>query len=120
MNKGEKVQPQVCVAGLSQQKFSVNDLRVQENCSYELISQLGAGSVTWAKVGSTSYNLESDYGESGFPSRKPEDHYSSIILFTSMTQLQRNYYWRVNSEPIKSGIICTLQKHSKKNFWEKI
>ena len=50
-NKGEKVQPQVCVAGLSQRKFSVNDLQVQENCSHEPISWLGAGSVTRAKVG---------------------------------------------------------------------
>ena len=37
-NKGEKVQPQVCVAGLSQWKFSVNDLQVQENCSHKPIS----------------------------------------------------------------------------------
>ena len=70
MNKGEKVQPQVCVAGLSQRKLSVNDLQVQENCSHEPISRLGAGSVTRAKVGSTSYNPESDYGESGFSSKK--------------------------------------------------
>ena len=49
-NKGEKVQPQVCVAGLSQRKFSVNDLQVQENCSYEPISGRGeAGSVTRAR-----------------------------------------------------------------------
>ena len=40
-NKGEKVQPQVCVAGLSQRKFSVNDLQVQENCSHEPISGRG-------------------------------------------------------------------------------
>ena len=45
-NKGEKVQPQVCVAGLSQRKFSVNDLQVQENCSDELV---GAGSVIGAR-----------------------------------------------------------------------
>ena len=53
-NNGEEVQPQVCVAGLSQRKFSVNDLQVQENCSHEPISRLGAGSVTQAKVGRTS------------------------------------------------------------------
>ena len=46
-NKGEKVQPQVCVAGLAQRKFSVNDLQVQENCSHEPIS--GRGSVTGAR-----------------------------------------------------------------------
>ena len=40
-NKGEKVQPQVCVAGLSQRKFSVNDLQVQENCSHQPISGRG-------------------------------------------------------------------------------
>ena len=40
-NKGEKVQPQVCVADLSQRKFSVNDLQVQENCSREPISGRG-------------------------------------------------------------------------------
>ena len=40
-NKGEKVQPQVCVAGLSERKFSVNDLQVQENCSDEPISGRG-------------------------------------------------------------------------------
>ena len=40
-NKGEKVQPQVCVAGLSQRKFSMNDLQVQENCSHEPISGRG-------------------------------------------------------------------------------
>ena len=49
-NKGEKVQPQVCVAGLSQRKFSVNDLQVQENCLDEPISgRGGAGSVTLAR-----------------------------------------------------------------------
>ena len=94
----------------------MNDLQVQENYSHEPISRLGAGSVTRAKVGSTRYNLESDYGESGFPSKKTEDHYSSIILFASMTQSQRNHYWRVNSEPMKSGIICTLQKTLPENF----
>ena len=31
----------VCVADLSQRKFSVNDLQVQENCSREPISGLG-------------------------------------------------------------------------------
>ena len=36
-----KVQPQVCVAGLSQRKFSVNDLQVKENCSHEPISGRG-------------------------------------------------------------------------------
>ena len=40
-NKGEKVQPQVCVAGLSERKFSVNDLQVQENCSHQPISGRG-------------------------------------------------------------------------------
>ena len=40
-NKGEKVQPQVCVAGLSERKFSVNGLQVQENCSHEPISGRG-------------------------------------------------------------------------------
>ena len=40
-NKGEKVQPQVCVAGLSQRKFLVNDLQVQEDCSHEPISGRG-------------------------------------------------------------------------------
>ena len=40
-NKGEKVQPQVCVAGLTQRKFSVNDLQVQENCSHKPISGCG-------------------------------------------------------------------------------
>ena len=49
-NKGEKVQPQVCVPGSSQRKFSVNDLQVQENCSHEPISgRGGAGSVTRAR-----------------------------------------------------------------------
>ena len=49
-NKGEKVQPQVCVTGLSQRKFSVNDLQVQENCSHEPFPDVvGAGSVTWAR-----------------------------------------------------------------------
>ena len=49
-NKGEKVQPQVCVAGLSQRKFSVNDLQVQENCSHEPFPDVvGAGSVTRAR-----------------------------------------------------------------------
>ena len=33
----------------------------------------------------TSYNLESNYGESGLRSKKLEDHYSGIILFASMT-----------------------------------
>ena len=32
-----------------------------------------------------SYNLESNYGESGFRSKKLEDHYSGIILFANMT-----------------------------------
>ena len=40
-NKGEKVQPQVCVAGLTLRKFSVNDLQVQENCSHKPISGRG-------------------------------------------------------------------------------
>ena len=49
-NKEEKVQPQVCVAGLSQRKFSVNDLQVQENCSHEPFPDVvGAGSVTRAR-----------------------------------------------------------------------
>ena len=39
-NKGEKVQPQVCVAGLSERKFSVN-VQVQENCSHQPISGRG-------------------------------------------------------------------------------
>ena len=38
----------------------------------------------------------------------------TVALF--YMQSQRNHYWRVNSEPMKSEIICTLQKHSKKNF----
>ena len=41
--------------------------------------------------------------------KKTEDHYSSVISFASMMQTERNHYWSVNSEPIKSGIICTLQ-----------
>ena len=49
-NKGETVQPQVCVAGLSQRKFSVNDLQVQENCSDEPISGRGGFSDTGEKV----------------------------------------------------------------------
>ena len=98
----------------------MNDLQVQEDCSHEPISRLGAGSVTRAKVGNTSYNLESDYGESGFPSKKTEDHYSSIILFASMTQSQRNHCWRVNSEPMKSGIISALQKTLQEKCLEKI
>ena len=64
--------------------------------------------MTLAKVGDTSYKLESDYGESGSPSEKTEDHYRGIISFASMTQSQNN--WGVNSEPIKSGIMCTLRK----------
>ena len=60
-NKGEKVQPQVCVAGLSQRKFSVNDLQVQENCSYEPISgRGGCGSVTPRE--GTGHKAESDNG----------------------------------------------------------
>ena len=43
-----------------------------------------------------------------FNKKKTEDHYSSVISFTSMMQTD-NHYWCVNSEPIKSGIICTLQ-----------
>ena len=56
-NKGEKVQPQVCVTG-SQRKFSVNDLQVQENCSYEPIS--GRGSVIGARR--YGHKAESDNG----------------------------------------------------------
>ena len=40
MKQRRKVQPQVCVAGLSQRKFSVNELQVQENCSDEPIPDL--------------------------------------------------------------------------------
>ena len=55
-----------------------------------------------------------------FNPKKTEDHYSSVISLASMTQTERNHYWSVNSEPIKSGIICTLHYkknlHFKKNF----
>ena len=109
-NKGEKVQPQVCVAGLSQRKFSVNDLQVQENCSHEPISGRGGCrfSDTGEKVQVTK--LRAIMAEAVFnPKKKTEDHYSSVISFASMTQTERNHYWSVHFEPIKSGIICTLQ-----------
>ena len=108
-NKGEKVQPQVCVAGLSQWKFSVNDLQVQENCSHEPISGRGGCrfSDTGEKVQVTK--LRAIMAKAVFNPQKTEDHYSSVISFASMTQTERNHYWSVNSEPIKSGIICTLQ-----------
>ena len=111
-NKREKVQPQVCVAGLSQRKFSVNDLQVQENCSHEPISGRGGCrfSDTGEKVQVTK--LRAIMAKAVFnpkKNNKTEDHYSSVISFTSMTQTERNHYWSVNSEPIKSGIICTLQ-----------
>ena len=108
-NKGEKVQPQVCVAGLSQRKFSVNDLQVQENCSLEPISGRGGCrfSVTGEKVQVTK--LRAIMAKVVFNPKKTEDHYSSVISFTSMMQTERNHYWSVNSEPIKSGIISTLQ-----------
>ena len=109
--KGEKVQPQVCVAGLSQRKFSENDLQVQENCSHEPISGRGGCrfSDTGEKVQVTK--LRAIMAKAVFNPKKKttEDHYSSVISFASMTQTERNHYWSVNSEPIKSGIICTLQ-----------
>ena len=109
-NKGEKVQPQVCVAGLSQRKFSVNDLQVQENCSHEPIS--GRGGCRFSDTGEKVLvtKLRAIMAEAVFnPKKKTEDHYSSVISFASMMQTERNHYWSVNSEPIKSGIICTLQ-----------
>ena len=108
-NKGEKVQPQVCVAGLSQRKFSVNDLQVQENCSDEPISGRGGCmfSDTGEKVQVTK--LRAIMAKAVFNPKKTEDHYSGVISFASMTQTEKNHYWSVNSEPIKSGIICTLQ-----------
>ena len=108
-NKGEKVQPQVCVAGLSQRKFSVNDLQVQENCSHEPISGRGGCrfSDTGEKVQVTK--LRATMAKAVFNPKKTEDHYSSVISFASMTQTERNHYWSANSEPIKSGIIYTLQ-----------
>ena len=49
-NKGEKVQPQVCVAGLSQRKFSVNDLQVKKTAHMNPFPNVvGAGSVTRAR-----------------------------------------------------------------------
>ena len=109
-NKGEKVQPQVCVAGLSQRKFSVNDPQVQENCSHEPISGRGGCrfSDTGEKVQVTK--MRAIMAKAVFnPKKTTEDHYSGVISFASMTQTERNHYWSVNSEPIKSGNICTLQ-----------
>ena len=109
-NKGEKVQPQVCVAGLSQRKFSVNDLQVQENCSHQPISGRGGCrfSDTGEKVQVTK--LRAIMAKAVLnPKKNTGDHYSSVISFASMMQTERNHYWSVNSEPIKSGIICTLQ-----------
>ena len=107
-NKGEKVQPQVCVPSLSQRKFSVNDLQVQENCSQEPISGRGGCrfSDTGEKVQVTK--LRAIFKRFSIK-KKTEDHYSSVISFASMMQTEINHYWSVNSEPIKSGIICTLQ-----------
>ena len=112
-NKGEKVQPQVCVAGLSQRKFSVNDLQVQENCSDEPISGRGGCRFSDAK-------LRAIMAKAVFNQKNPEDHYSSVISFASMMQTERNHYWSVNSEPIKSGIICTLQYTLQEKFLGKL
>ena len=108
-NKGEKVQSQVCVAGLSQRNFSVNDLQVQENCSHEPIS--GRGGCRFSDRGEKVQvtKLRAIMAKAVFNKKKTEDHYSSVISFASMTQTERNHYWSVNSEPRKSGIICTLQ-----------
>ena len=78
-NKGEKVQPQVYVAGFSQRKFSVNDLQVQENCSDEPISGRGGCrfSDTGEKVQVTK--LRAIMAEAVFNPKKTEDHYSSVI-----------------------------------------
>ena len=48
-NKGEKVQPQVCVAGLSQRKFSVNDRFKKTAQMNPFPDVVGAGSVTQAR-----------------------------------------------------------------------
>ena len=94
-NKGEKVQPQVYVAGLIQRKFSVNDLQVQENCSHEPISGRGGCrfSDTGEKVQVTK--LRAIMAKAVFNPKKTttEDHYSSVISFASMTQTERNHYW---------------------------
>ena len=77
-NKGEKVQPQVCVAGLSQRKFSVNDLQVQENCSHPISGRGGCRfSDTGEKVQATK--LRAILAKAVFNKKKTEDHYSSII-----------------------------------------
>ena len=78
-NKGEKVQPQVCVAGSSQRKFSVNDLQVQENCSHEPIS--GRGGSRFSDTGENVQvtKLRAIMAKAVFNPKKTEDHYSSVI-----------------------------------------
>ena len=100
-NKGEKVQPQVCVTGLSQRKFSVNDwLQVQENCSHKPISGRGGCrfSDTGEKVQVTK--LRAIMAKAVFNPKNTEDHYGSVI------QSQESF--------------ALYNIHSKKNFWEKL
>ena len=87
----------------------MNDVQVQENCSDEPIS--GRGGCRFSDRGEKVQvtKLRAIMAKVVFNPQKTEDHYSSVISFASMTQTERNHYWSVNSEPTKSGIICTLQ-----------
>ena len=101
-NKGEKVQPQVCVPGLSQRKFSVNDLQVQENCSHEPISGRGGwrfSSDTGEKVQVTK--LRAIMAKAVFNPKKTEDHYSSVISDKKKSLLECELWTH--------KVICTLQ-----------